>query len=105
MITYIEANMIGLSVRVLGEKIYSIKDDDIAEQIVKDITKTFGEEILEVHSGVDVEHIQDFRSTKDCVLFECDVLLNFKAGAEDKEQTIKIILSYLQDAYVKPFKK
>lgn len=93
--------MYSISCRMVGEKLFQ---DEIAfhNSIKGDILECFGDMIVEVILGLDIENVDDTRTYKQVVIFNADLLLRFK-NIDDNNQTIlEIIIGYLNQEFVRP---
>lgn len=96
----LQKNMWTISARIIGDSSSEITSKEINEIIKDDILSTFTN-VDYINLDVDLETVEDKRTTKFCYIFKIEMLLKFKTSNDDNTDIIHLVGDYITKNFLK----
>ncbi|MDP2686455.1 MAG: hypothetical protein Q8O62_04485 [Aequorivita sp.] len=89
-----------VSTRFIGDSKFEQSKEEINTTIYDDITSTFSN-VNELILWVDLEAVEDLRTTKWCYIFKLEMCLIFQEDNDDNRDIVYLISDYINNTFLK----
>lgn len=93
-------NMWMLSERFIGDSKIEQTKEELTNNIYSDITSTFSN-VNQLILSVDLDAVEDLRTTKWCYIFKIEMCLIFKKDSDDNSDIVYLISDYINKTFLK----